>query len=57
MAATIAELHGFALWLDDTASGAAFELTPHTNPSAGSSEPRSDAPSGTVATPPTMTPV
>ena len=35
MAATIAELHGFALRLDDRASGAAFEMTPQAKPEFG----------------------
>jgi signal transduction histidine kinase len=43
MAATIAELHGFALRLDDNMPGAAFEMAPHANPGSGSSEAASDA--------------
>lgn len=42
MAATIAELHGFALRLEDNEPGAAFEMAPPAKPSAGS-EPQPDA--------------
>ncbi len=55
MAATIAELHGFALRLKDNVPGAAFEMAPPAKPS---SEPRPDAsPSGQSSASRTMTPV
>jgi len=55
MAATIAELHGFALRLTDNVPGAAFEMAPPAKPS---SEPRPDAsPSGQSSASRTMTPV
>jgi signal transduction histidine kinase len=55
MAATIAELHGFALRLDDNAPGAAFEMCPRAKSGPGSSElPLKAAPSSEPATPQTM---
>jgi signal transduction histidine kinase len=44
MAATIAELHGFALRLDDNAPGAAFEMAPPPKPGSEASEPRTRSP-------------
>jgi signal transduction histidine kinase len=54
MAATIAELHGFALRLDENRPGAAFEMAPHVKSGSASAEPAADGASGGPAT---MTPV